>query len=160
VRYDGEGSDFLALFFLLFINVIIILVINIKINFKFMKKIIVIFFITSFLFLPLYNVFVFADSNCPSGSVCKLTNPLGNISTPQVFIGTVIKGLLGVTGSIALLMFIYGGFTWMISRGEPAGTKKGLDAMLWATIGLIVIFSSYALVSFVFTNVLGVPAKK
>jgi hypothetical protein len=96
---------------------------------------------------------IMVSATCPDGatSSSKLCNPL-SVSSPQVFIGTVIKGLLGVTGSIALLMFIYGGFTWMISRGEAAGTKKGLDAMLWATIGLIVIFSSYALVSFVFTT--------
>jgi len=88
---------------------------------------------------------------CPTGQVC-LTNPLGAEVTPQIFIGKIIKAILGVVGSLALLMFIYGGFNWMTAAGSPEKVEKGKQILLWATIGLIVIFTSYALVKFVFTS--------
>jgi len=47
-----------------------------------------------------------------------LTNPLGNVSSPQILIGRVINGILSVVGSLALVMFIYGGLLWMTSAGS------------------------------------------
>ena len=85
-----------------------------------------------------------------SGTV-KLTPPVTITSIP-VLIGKIINALLGIVGSIALAMFIYGGFVWMTSAGSPEKTKQGQQVLLWATIGLAVIFSSAALVQLVFTG--------
>ncbi|MFA7088073.1 MAG: pilin [Patescibacteria group bacterium] len=84
-----------------------------------------------------------ASSPCPPGSLC-LDNPLG-VSSPQALIGKVINSILGVVGSIALLMFVYGGLTWMLSSGNQEKVKKGRDIIVWSAIGLAVIFISYAL---------------
>jgi len=85
-----------------------------------------------------------------------LTNPLGtkdNLNpTPQEFIGRIIKAILGIVGSLALVMFIYGGFNIMTAAGTAEKVEKGKQILVWATIGLIVIFTSYALVKFVFTS--------
>ena len=89
-----------------------------------------------------------------SGEVC-LDNHLP-VDSPQKLIGQVIKGVLGLVGSLALAMFVYGGFTWMLAAGNSTNVEKGKQILIWATIGLIVIFSSYALVQFVFKDVLGV----
>jgi len=97
--------------------------------------------------------------NPPDGNSQTLTlqNPLANsgITGPQTFIGKIIGAALGIVGSLALLMFIYGGFTWMTSAGSPEKVTKGKGIMVWATIGLAVIFSSYALVKFVITGLTG-----
>ncbi len=85
---------------------------------------------------------------CPEGKVC-LENPLGATVTIPVLIRNIITAVLGIVGSLALLMFIYGGFTWMMSGGNSESVKKGKDILVWAAIGLVVIFSSYALVKFV-----------
>lgn len=93
------------------------------------------------------------SNSCPSGSVC-LDNPLGkNVSTPQALIGKVINAVLGVVGSLALLMFVYGGLTWMTSSGSQEKVKKGRDIIIWSAIGLAVIFSAYALVRILITGV-------
>ena len=88
----------------------------------------------------------------------KLTNPLTNntsgVDIPTL-IGRVINGVLGVVGSLALLMFIYGGLLWMTSAGSDEKVKKGKDILVWATLGLIVIFTSYALVHFIIFQGLG-----
>jgi hypothetical protein len=87
-----------------------------------------------------------------------LTNPLGDQNMkPQALIGNIINGVLGIVGSLALLMFIYGGFTWMTASGASEAVTKGKDIVVWATIGLIIIFSSYALVNFVITDVIKAP---
>lgn len=91
---------------------------------------------------------VFAAS-CPGGSpegaVC-LDNPLGNKTEATQVIGRIIQGALGVLGSLALLMLIWGGFQWLTSAGNTEKIEKGTSTMLWAIIGVIVVMSSFILV--------------
>jgi hypothetical protein len=82
----------------------------------------------------------------------KLTNPL-NVDSPQQLIGKVINSILGVVGSIALLMFVFGGLTWMTSSGNAEKVKKGRDIIVWSAIGLAIIFLSYALIRFVLSTI-------
>ncbi|MFH1233295.1 MAG: pilin [Patescibacteria group bacterium] len=83
-------------------------------------------------------------------SSVTLNNPLGETNIPTL-LGTIIKAVLGIVGSLALVMFIYGGILWMLSAGKQEQVTKGKETLLWATIGIIVIFSAYALVSLVLT---------
>lgn len=123
-----------------------------------MKKI---FFVFIMLFLLFKGTEAMAgsagstDSGSDTGSAAsvKITNPLGSIDSPQKLIGQIINAVLGIIGSLALVMFIYGGFTWMMASGNQTKVTKGKDILLWATVGLIIIFSSYALVKFVLTNI-------
>ncbi len=75
-----------------------------------------------------------------------LTNPLGTTDL-TVIIARLIQAILGITGAIALLMFIWGGFQWLISAGSPEKVKKGKETLTWAVIGLAVIVGAYMLVS-------------
>jgi hypothetical protein len=94
-----------------------------------------------------------ADAPTTDTGTVSLDNPLGTES-PQVLIGNVINAVLGVVGSLALLMFIYGGFTWMTASGNSEKVQQGKNILLWAIIGLVVIFTSYALVNFVIQDVI------
>ncbi|MFA5129264.1 MAG: pilin [Patescibacteria group bacterium] len=89
-----------------------------------------------------------------TGGVC-LDNPLGENVTPEIFIGKIILAVLGIVGSLALVMFIYGGLTWMTASGNSEKVEKGKNIIIWAVIGLAVIFMSYAMVRFVFTSLGG-----
>ena len=118
-----------------------------------MKKYFLVSFLISFsllLFVPALNAQVNKDPSdsapCPPGSGSCLTNPLGSVSTPQALIGKIINAVLGVVGSLALLMFVYGGLTWMTSSGSQEKVKKGRDIIVWSAIGLAIIFASYGLV--------------
>ncbi len=121
----------------------------------FMKKIIlgVLFslLITGIIIVPQVSAIT---ENCPAGSTNCLTNPLGSINTPQALIGKVINAVLGVVGSLALLIFVYGGLIWMTSSGSPEKIKQGRDTLLWAAIGLVVIFSAYGLTRVVLSSVM------
>jgi hypothetical protein len=127
-----------------------------------MKKYLTILIFVLLFVAPVAITFAAGDFNTPCpGGVCKLDNPLNpngitdgsQIDSPQKLIGIVINSVLGVVGSIALLMFIYGGLTWMTSSGNAEKVKKGRDIILWSAIGLVVIFSAYALTRFVLSTI-------
>ena len=69
-----------------------------------------------------------------------------SVSDPSALVGTVLRAVLGLTGSIALLMFVYGGFLWLTSGGSPDKIKKAQGILVWATLGLTLIFGSYAII--------------
>ena len=80
----------------------------------------------------------------------KLLNPLcgGKDCNIPSLIGQIIKGLMGILGSVTLAMFLYGGFLWLTAAGRDAQVTKGRETLIWAALGLVLIFSSYALISF------------
>jgi len=120
------------------------------------KKKILILLVIITLGLLISTSFVLAQGlqDNPGGS--GLQNPLGNnLDDPRQVIGNVIRALLGVVGSLALGVFILGGFTWVTSAGNEEKVKKGKDMVMWAAFGLAMIFMSYALVTFVIGALVG-----
>lgn len=85
----------------------------------------------------------------------NLPNPLGKTITIPQLIAKVISALLGIIGALALLMIIYGGFTWMTSAGSPEGVTKGKNIIIWASIGMLIVFTSYTLVKYLLQVVTG-----
>ncbi|OGH91471.1 MAG: hypothetical protein A2534_00495 [Candidatus Magasanikbacteria bacterium RIFOXYD2_FULL_39_9] len=78
--------------------------------------------------------------------VCKLTNPIASTEVSQI-VSTVIKAMLGIIGGLTLLMFVYGGFRWLTSAGNPEKVKSGSQTMIWAVIGVMLVLASYILLS-------------
>lgn len=83
-------------------------------------------------------------------------HPLGNI-TIDLIIGRVISVILGLMGSISLAMFVYGGITWMTAQGNDEKIKKAKNTIVYSMLGLVVAFSSYAILR-TFMNELLQPA--
>jgi hypothetical protein len=106
------------------------------------------FFLSICLLSAPWQALAQTGENCPSDTVC-ITNPLGKINSFQELIGVVINNIMGIIGSIALVMFIAGGLIWLTSGGNATKVKQGKDIIIWAALGLALIFSSYALVRFV-----------
>jgi hypothetical protein len=100
------------------------------------------------------SVFLLAVT-ASTASAVRLVNPLGDGVTFEKAISNVISGALGVSGVLALVAFVYGGVVWMVSGGNDAKITKGKNIMVWAIFGLIIIFSSYAILSAVFDALLG-----
>lgn len=85
----------------------------------------------------------------------SLCNPLGAATGTSIpsLLGTIINSVLGIIGSLALVMFIYGGATWMLSGGNQERVTKGKQIIIWAALGIVIIFTAYALVKFVLTTI-------
>ena len=93
---------------------------------------------------------------------CALKNPTGNapdemecrsISIFVILLLHFTNYLFGIVGALALLFFIYGGFTLILSRGATEQVKKGKDILVAAIVGLVIVFGAYMLVSFLGTAV-------
>ena len=128
-----------------------------------MKKIILLLFIFSFLILTVSVVSAATQTNPQpatpvSGDAVQLTNPLtGNKNSDSipVLLGKIISYAMGIIGSLALFMFIYGGITWMLSGGNAEQVTKGKNIVIWAALGIALIFMAYALVRFVISAIGG-----
>ncbi|MGI6373787.1 MAG: pilin [Patescibacteria group bacterium] len=57
--------------------------------------------------------------------------------------------ILGIVGSLTLVMFMYGGFTFLISAGNPEKVSSAKKVIIAAVVGLVLVFSSYLIVRFV-----------
>ena len=90
-----------------------------------------------------------------AASSMTLENPLGDKVTVYSLTGRIISVVLGLVGTIALVMFIYGGIIWMTSAGSSDKIKKGREAIIWSVIGMAVIFASYGLTKFLLDNITG-----
>lgn len=59
------------------------------------------------------------------------------------------RWVLGIVGSLALLMFIYGGLMFLISAGSSDRVSKAKLILIAAVAGLAIVFSSYLIIKFV-----------
>ena len=72
--------------------------------------------------------------------------------TVNDFVSLVIlasQWILGIVGSLSLIMFIYGGFMFLISSGSSDKVGQAKKIIVAAVIGLIIVFSSYLIIKFV-----------
>lgn len=98
---------------------------------------------------------VATGSTGSSASGASIPNPLGTTNINLV-VSRIISYVLGLIGTVSLILFIYGGLIWMTSAGSPDKVKKGRDIIVWAVIGMAVVFTSYILVKFIIQGAQGV----
>ncbi len=106
--------------------------------------------------LPLY-----AGSSVSVGQTTESNTPLLNpltgddkvTSIPEL-VNRIVSMAIGLSGVMALLAFVYGGVLYLMAGVNLDFLKKGKEVMKWAVIGLFVIFSSYAVITFVLTSIL------
>ncbi len=82
-----------------------------------------------------------------------ITNPLGTTDV-RAIIARVINGAIAVSGSLALLMFVYGGLVWLASMGRPDWIDKGKKTLTWAVIGIAVVSLAYIVTYTIFAAML------
>ena len=85
------------------------------------------------------------------------TNNLSNISvasTRSIFsmVAGIVNIVLGFLGVLVVLLFLYAGFLWLTSQGNRDRIDQAKKIMLNASIGIGIIFVSYALVNFIFRS--------
>ena len=73
----------------------------------------------------------------------------------RVMIMKIVRVILGLVGIIAIIIVIYGGYIWMTSGGSPDKIDKAKRILTNAVIGLVIIFSAFAIVSFIIRSLEG-----
>jgi hypothetical protein len=79
---------------------------------------------------------------CRDSGDCTLDDAL------QVFVN-ISTFILGISGSVVLFVFVYGGFKWLFSRGDSKWVEEGKKAMTAGVMGLGIIFGAYVAINFI-----------
>lgn len=122
-----------------------------------MKKILNLknFFSSFFLILTLFIFnfnFINADDNFNFGLEKVTSSYFGNADIPTV-ISRVIQIVMGLSATVMLVMILYAGFTYLISRGDPKKTTTALNLIKTSVIGIVIIVTAYSLSQFVINNI-------
>jgi len=86
--------------------------------------------------------------DCALAEKLDLKGPCGDVSVFVVLLLNASNYLFTIIGAIALAVFVYGGVLMVISQGNSEKTKKGMETLMAAFIGLIVAFAGYMLINF------------
>ena len=74
---------------------------------------------------------------------------VGKEKKPGTVVSAIINTLLGLLGLFATIIILLGGFKWMTSQGNSEKVDEAKNLIKNGIIGLVVIFSAYAIASFV-----------
>jgi hypothetical protein len=97
---------------------------------------------------------VFSDSittQCP-GSTQSCDTGIPKVSANSGEIQIVLQIVFGIIGAIAVLIIVINGLQLVISQGSPDALKKARDAIIAASIGLVIAVSAEIIVTFVLTK--------
>jgi cbb3-type cytochrome oxidase subunit 3 len=88
-----------------------------------------------------------------------LPTELGNVigtgtGDIRITIARIVRGFLGFLGTIALLLVLYAGFTWMTAAGDAEKIDRAKKILTSAVIGLVIIMSAFAITSFILRQLL------
>ena len=89
----------------------------------------------------------------------KLQNSLANVGeksygtkvAPDLpyLVGTIIQQFLALLGVIFLGLTLYGGYLWMMARGNEQQVEKAKETLKAGVIGMAIMFSAYAIANLV-----------
>lgn len=117
-------------------------------NFSFNKK-----YCYCFLLLLAMSVFLYWSSSSamaqglvPDGG--KKESGKYELNDFIVLAVNISNWILGMTGSVALLAFVYGGIIFLISAGSSDKVNQAKQIITGAVIGVIIVFVSYTVINF------------
>ncbi|MDO8668170.1 MAG: pilin [bacterium] len=79
----------------------------------------------------------------------------GNPLDARRVVVDVIYIILGFLGILAVILIIYAGFKWMLSRGNDDEVSDAKKILIAGVIGLVIILSAYIIANFVIERIYG-----
>ncbi|HUB92966.1 MAG TPA: hypothetical protein VMB52_00500 [Verrucomicrobiae bacterium] len=79
------------------------------------------------------------------------TSSVAGVSNIEDFIKSVTTVIVAVCGAVAIVMFAIGGFSYVVSSGNPEHLQRAKHTLLYAAIGLAIAIASAILGSIVTT---------
>ncbi|GEM_PF-2877610 len=88
----------------------------------------------------------------------KIETALGTIGLDlDEFVLSIFTYVLSIAGVAALLLIIYGGYNYMVSRGDPEKIKHAREIITAAIIGLLFIIFSFVILQVIAGDILQIP---
>lgn len=118
------------------------------------NALLVLLFVFSFSFigLPAHAQLTGAVQNAQLTAQAAGVTSGGDLVT---IIGRLINILLGFLGVVFLVLMLYAGFIWMTAGGDEKKVEKARAYIRNSIIGLVIIASSWAIVSFILNALVG-----
>lgn len=88
------------------------------------------------------------------GAISTPTGAFSNLTGANGAIQTIINLLVGVAGTILVIMLVIGGIRYLTNAGNEEEVGKAKKLLIDAIIGLIITLAAYAIGTYV-TNQLG-----
>jgi hypothetical protein len=82
---------------------------------------------------------------------------MGQPSDPRYIVAIIIRAVLGLLGTIFLVLTIYAGFLWMTAAGNEDKVTKAKKLLFDGVIGIAIILTAYSITWLAFRIALGVP---
>ena len=70
------------------------------------------------------------------------------LSSVTELFGNISIVVLGLSGTLMLAVFVYGGILYLTSRGQPASIQKATKALSGAVVGLCIIFGAWTVITY------------
>lgn len=86
-------------------------------------------------------------------------NHIPTLACIPVLFQNVVSVALSLVGVVALFFIMWGGIKFILSRGDAKQAQSASQIITYAIIGLIIVVSSYFIVTF-FANVTGTTCIK
>src|SRR3989339_712296 len=102
-----------------------------------------------FIFLPDSALAQSATSTISQGLQNTAGTTYDTNSTATVFIGNLIRTLIGATGILFLVITIYAGILYMTAAGDDTKIKKAKGMLTSSVIGIIIVVGAYAMTSYI-----------
>jgi hypothetical protein len=69
----------------------------------------------------------------------------GNVAQVETFIKNIIKVVAGLAGLVATGFFVFGGFVYITSSGNPERLEKAKHTLLYSGIGLAIVIAAFVI---------------
>lgn len=89
-----------------------------------------------------------------SACACRDSGDCSVQDIMQVIVN-IMTFILAISGTIVLVMFVYGGVRFLTAAGSKDSIAAGRKAIVAAVVGTVIIFSSYAIITAVLTVITG-----
>lgn len=118
------------------------------------KKKILLTILMSLAFLAV-PVMTLAAPSIDTGSLGSTGLSSGDLKATVVKIVNYVLGLLAL---VAVIMILWGGFTWLTAAGNEEKVEKAKEIISAAVIGIVIILLAWAIVNFVLSTATNVTA--
>lgn len=71
------------------------------------------------------------------------------VTQVENFIKTVVQAMAGIAGLIAAAFFVIGGYTYIVSTGNPERLDKAKRTILYSAMGLVIVIAAFVITNFV-----------
>jgi hypothetical protein len=72
---------------------------------------------------------------------------------PRTYVASAIKIILGITGTLFLILIVFAGYVRLTAHGEEERVKKSNSTAIAALLGLAIVLLAYGITVFVTTRI-------